>query len=100
MPFALEVRGLAKRFTAGAGGCSASAHVLREVDLVVRPGESVAIVGGGGAGKSTLLLCLAGLLRPDQGMIRWFGDASRKSAAQRVVYHVARTDLLRRGRLD
>jgi ABC-type multidrug transport system ATPase subunit len=100
MPAALEVRGLAKRFAAGAGGCAASALILRNVELTVRPGEAVAIVGGSGAGKSTLLLCLAGLLRPDHGVIRWFGDASRASAAQRVVYHITRTDLMRAGRFD
>jgi ABC-type glutathione transport system ATPase component len=100
MLFALEVRGLAKQFSAGAGACVASAQVLRDVDLTVRPGEAVAIVGGSGAGKSTLLLCLAGLLRPDHGTIRWFGDASRGSAAQRVVYHITRTDLMRAGRFD
>jgi ABC-type glutathione transport system ATPase component len=100
MPFALEVRGLAKRFCAGAGTCGVTADILRDVQLTVRPGEAVAIVGGCGSGKSTLLLCLAGLLRPDEGVIRWFGDSSRGNAAGRVVYHIARADLMRAGRFD
>jgi ABC-type Na+ transport system ATPase subunit NatA len=99
MPFALEVRGLAKQFIVGTGGCSATAHVLRDVSLTIRPGEVFAIVGGAGSGKSTLLLCLAGLMRPDRGVIRWFGDGARSSGAQRVVYHITRTDLMRAGRL-
>ena len=62
-----ECRNLHKRFIVGAGSCSASAHVLRGVDLVLRAGECAAVVGPRGAGKSTLLLCAAGLLRPDGG---------------------------------
>jgi ABC-type glutathione transport system ATPase component len=97
MSHAIEVRGLAKRFTVGIGSCLAAAHVLRDIDLVVSPGEVIAIVGSSGAGKSTLLLCLAGLLTPERGEVRWFGEASRAFAAQRVLYHVARTDLMRAG---
>lgn len=99
MAAALEVHGLAKRYAAGVGGCAAAAHVLRDVTLSVRAGEVVAIAGARGAGKSTLLLCLAGLIAPDAGQVRWFGDASRAAAARRVLYHVARTDLLRAGRI-
>ncbi|WP_457946742.1 sulfate/molybdate ABC transporter ATP-binding protein [Pseudarthrobacter sp. alpha12b] len=38
-----------------------------DVDLAVRPGETVAVMGPNGAGKSTLLSSIAGLLRPDSG---------------------------------
>lgn len=44
-------------------------HVLRGVDLGVRPGESVAVTGTSGTGKSTLLHLLAGLDRPTGGRI-------------------------------
>jgi heme ABC exporter ATP-binding subunit CcmA len=53
--------------------------VLREVDLEIAAGESVAVMGPNGAGKSTLLNCLVGAVRPAAGRIRWFGEASARS---------------------
>jgi branched-chain amino acid transport system ATP-binding protein len=50
-------------------------QVLRGVDLRVQEGELVAILGPNGAGKSTMLKCIAGMLRPWHGDIR-FRDRS------------------------
>lgn len=46
-----------------------------DVELAVRPGETVAIVGPNGSGKSTVLQCLAGILRPEAGAIALDGAA-------------------------
>ncbi len=43
--------------------------VLRSVDLRVRAGEALTIIGGSGAGKSVLLRLIIGLLKPDAGRI-------------------------------
>jgi putative ABC transport system ATP-binding protein len=47
---------------------------LAGVDLAVRPGEALAIMGPSGSGKSTLLHCMAGIMKPDQGEVRLLGS--------------------------
>jgi lipoprotein-releasing system ATP-binding protein len=59
----VTVRALNKIYDAGAQ----QIHVLRDLDLDVREGEMVAIVGASGVGKSTLLHVLGGLDRAGQG---------------------------------
>ena len=46
---------------------------VRGIDLVVRPGETVALLGPNGAGKSTTLDLVLGLGRPDHGSVAVFG---------------------------
>jgi putative ABC transport system ATP-binding protein len=46
---------------------------LAHANVTVGPGERVALVGPSGSGKTTLLYCLAGLLRPDQGVVSFGG---------------------------
>lgn len=57
--------------------------ILRDIDLAIRRGETVAVMGANGAGKSTLLKCLAGALRPSSGEIRWFENAASGAVAVR-----------------
>ncbi len=61
----VEARGVEVSFSTG----RRRVDVLRGLDLVVEPGERVALVGPSGAGKSTFLYCLAGLVRPQSGSI-------------------------------
>ncbi|MFL5778992.1 MAG: ABC transporter ATP-binding protein, partial [Chloroflexota bacterium] len=55
-------------------GYDARIPVIRDVDLVARAGERIALIGPNGSGKSTLGRLLVGLLRPRQGRIRVGGD--------------------------
>ena len=48
--------------------------ILDRVSLVIEPREFVALVGASGAGKSTLMAALAGVRRPDGGLVRVGGD--------------------------
>ncbi len=63
---ALSVRGASKRFGA--------VVALDDVDLEVRHGEVLAILGDNGAGKSTLIKCISGVHRLDAGVIEVDGS--------------------------
>jgi len=60
----LSIRGLKKAYTGQNGGTT---EVLDGIDLDVREGEFVAILGFSGAGKTTLISSIAGLVEPDEG---------------------------------
>ncbi|WP_288432849.1 sugar ABC transporter ATP-binding protein [uncultured Deinococcus sp.] len=62
----LCIRGVGKRYGQNV--------VLEHIDLDVRPGEVVALLGENGAGKSTLSSIIAGLVRPDSGQLTWQGQ--------------------------
>jgi peptide/nickel transport system ATP-binding protein len=67
--FALELSGVTVSYPVRVGRERRRLHALRGVDLEVRPGESVAIVGESGCGKSTLLRVVAGLVKPSEGQV-------------------------------
>jgi ABC-type multidrug transport system ATPase subunit len=56
------------------------------VDLTVRPGEVVGLLGANGAGKTTLIRLLLGLLPPSGGVIRLFGAPPSIATRRRVGY--------------
>ena len=90
MAHALRLVGIHKRYRVGHGGCHATVDALRGITLHVRAGEVVVIAGRPGSGKSTLLMCAAGLLRPDRGRVRWFGQsASPAGRPPGVIYRSA-----------
>ena len=67
--------------------------LLRDVDLVIPPGDRTVVIGANGAGKSTLLRVLHGLVRPTSGTIRW-GGMREPPTRQAMVFQ--RPLLLRR----
>jgi ABC-2 type transport system ATP-binding protein len=74
---ALQVRGLTKRFDRPA---------VDALDLTVRSGEFYALLGPNGAGKTTTLRMVAGLLRPDAGLVSILGiDALADPVAAKQI---------------
>ena len=67
----LEAHDIAKSYRGGDGGIL---HILNGVDLAVRRGEMIAIVGESGAGKSTLLHVIGALDRPTRGHVLIGGE--------------------------
>jgi ABC-type lipoprotein export system ATPase subunit len=58
---------------------------LRQVDLVVQPGETVTLLGPSGSGKSTLLWLLGGLLKPTAGNVSVFGNRIGELTSRQVI---------------
>ena len=71
------MRGLSKSF--------GSRRVLDGLDLTVRHGETLVILGSSGSGKSTLLRCLLGLETPDAGRIHVQGVDIQQADSARLV---------------
>ena len=67
-PPVLRARSLVKTYGSG----DTAVHALRDVDLDVRAGEFVVLLGASGSGKSTLLNILGGLDRPTSGDVQFF----------------------------
>jgi ABC-2 type transport system ATP-binding protein len=74
----LKITALAKRFPGGGG--------ISDVWLTVPAGSITGFIGVNGAGKSTTLRCVLGLLRPDAGEIRLFGERACLSARNRIGF--------------
>lgn len=78
---AIDVRGLCTRF---------GRHwVHRDLNMQLRRGEVLALIGGSGGGKTVLMNHIIGLLKPTAGTIEVFGTP---------IHHLSRTEIRRRGR--
>ena len=65
------------------------AHILFDLDLTVRRGEVVALLGRNGAGKSTTLKSVMGMVRPASGSVRFAG----REVAGMTPFRIARLGL-------
>jgi Cu-processing system ATP-binding protein len=75
---AIELTGVVKRY--------GDKTVVRDVDLFVRSGERMVLIGHNGAGKTTLMKLMLGLTRPSAGQVRVLGsNPATAPAAQRLV---------------
>jgi phospholipid/cholesterol/gamma-HCH transport system ATP-binding protein len=62
----ISIKGLKKSF--------GEKHVLKNINLEVKRGENVVILGRSGTGKSVTIQCIVGMLKPDEGSVKVFGD--------------------------
>jgi len=74
----LETQAVVRRFGA--------LDAVDRVDLAVRPGEVVGLLGANGAGKTTLIRMLLGLLRPTAGAALLFGAPPSRASRRRIGY--------------
>ena len=74
---ALEMDGISKSFH--------GVKALDRVSLKVHKGEVHALMGENGAGKSTLMKILTGLVKPDEGRIRFYGEEVRIDSPQTAL---------------
>ncbi|WP_116215997.1 ATP-binding cassette domain-containing protein [Streptomyces olivoreticuli] len=91
----LALRGISKRFGA--------VQALTDVELEIRCGEVVALVGDNGAGKSTLVKAIAGVGPADDGVIEWEGrpvTVDRPHTAQELGIATVYQDLALCDNLD
>jgi len=85
----IELSGVTKSFD--------EKHVLRGIDLLVNPRESIVIIGGSGTGKSVMLKCILGLINADGGTIKVDGkDITHVKGSARDA-HLAKFGMLFQG---
>jgi oligopeptide/dipeptide ABC transporter ATP-binding protein len=95
MTILMEAEGLTKHFPGRRGLIDMArgtkrpvVQALTEINLDIRAGETLGIVGESGCGKSTLARCLVGLHTPDRGTVRFAGaNLAGMTAAETLAFH-------------
>lgn len=93
----IELRNVSFRYGEG------EPWILNKANLVVEPGENVALVGSSGSGKSTLLKVMLGLLKPNEGEVLYGGVNINKLGIQnyrRLIGTVMQEDVLLAGSIS
>lgn len=85
----IEVSGLHKAF--------GRKRVLNGVDLKIKKGESLVVIGGSGTGKSVLIKCIQGLITPDAGSIKIDGFETIGASRKENEKHYAKMGMLFQG---
>jgi phospholipid/cholesterol/gamma-HCH transport system ATP-binding protein len=62
----IEIKGLKKSF--------GDHEVLKNINLNIQKGENVVVLGKSGTGKSVMIKCIVGMIMPDEGSLKVFGD--------------------------
>lgn len=89
----IEVTGLSFNAPSTASTRTGS-PLLQDLNCAIKPDGTTAIMGPNGAGKTVFLRCLAGLLAPSSGNIKWFGKNSFEKNEVAIVFQ--KPTLLRR----
>lgn len=89
-PPIIELAGVEKTYRTG-GARGASFRALRGVDLVIGPGEMVAIIGPSGSGKTTIINLIAGIDRPTAGTVTVNGSRLEAMSEEQLAVWRGRT---------
>ena len=70
--------------------------ILSDVNLAIRPGELVAVIGASGAGKSTLLDAISGIHPPTSGTVHYRDGSTGHTSSSHLVGYVPQDDIIHR----
>ncbi len=68
--------------------------VVKNINLIVRPGEILGLLGPSGSGKTTLIRAIMGMIKPMSGTVRVFGQAMPNRHLLEKIGYMGQTDAL------